>query len=261
MMMFDRREFLLVAISGLAQCAICRGAHATFEGQLGCCILPNSGGDFAISYGNQPQQEPTIDDFLATMTTQSGLGKDFERDLGRVLSGLSKLFHVTPGFGFYDDSISKNAFAINKRKILGTKGTVAFGHQLLSEQMAIDENGISMAAICAHEFGHIYQYTSGFYDRITESLPSYCVELHADYLAGIFLRYFKDERPNVNVETAGIAWEEMGSADFINPGSHGTQKQRLSSIEQGFKDAADHISVDKGARLGLKFVSRYSTLQ
>src|SRR6185369_17756324 len=129
------------------------------------------------------------------MSEGSGLGRDFERELGHVLSGLSRLFQVNPGFGFYDDTASMNAFAINRRKIAGTRGTVAFGRHLLSEEMDVDPYGISVAAISAHEFAHIYQYSSGFYDRIKSEQKPFCVELHADYLAGFFLRYFKDERP------------------------------------------------------------------
>ncbi len=254
--MISRRGFLEGALAALAL-APC--AHARPGKVRGCCILPARAAAFDVA-GNAPAPaEPDLDGLFASLTLDSGHGEAFEKALGSLLVMMSATFRVTPDFAFFDDRASPNALAVNRGWTAGREGTVAFGLNLLRQHLFLDPQGASAAAIAAHEFGHIFQYKSGFYDAIDRSgLPQHAPELHADYLAGAFLRRLVSERPEFPVIRVGQAWEAMGVSDFSNPGTHGTAKARLESIQAGYAEAGAHEGRDatRAAADGMRHLRR-----
>lgn len=228
-----RRDFIRFA-AGLCVAAHGFPALAGGGGSRGCCIVPaNANGAYRELF-NAPPSKAAQSPWRRRLSTDSGVSPAFERKLGGVLADISRQFEVVPGFAFYDDEDSPNAIAIDKAVIQTTKGTVAFGRRLLREQLAIDSQGISIAAISAHEFAHVFQYQSGFFDRIEREYPRHIIELQADFLAGVYLRHFEQTRQNISLQGVGRAWEEMGETRFTKRSTHGTTEMRLDAIQEGY---------------------------
>lgn len=224
----DRRRFVQHAAAALV-CAPPSMAHA--DSLRGCCILPDNA---QAAYRTLFNKKPTGAAWERRLSTSSGISQPFEAALGEVLADMSGQFGVVPGFGFYDDLGQSNAVALDKSVVRNTSGMIAFGRTMLRKQLALDPAGISVAAICAHEFGHIYQYSSGFYDEIKARYPMHIIELHADFMAGAYLHHFEQSRPSISLQRVGEAWEEMGSSRFTAASTHGTSAMRLDAIQAGY---------------------------
>ena len=172
------------------------------------------------------------------LITSSG-NADLDHYLGRALVRLAGQFEIYPGFGFYDDSNHNNALAVRETKIPGTEGTVIFGVHLFRNALHDShDQGVAVIAVCAHEFGHIFQYNSGYYDKLTTGVGAHTVkliELHADYLAGYYLAGRKAAYPDLDLQGAGALFDRLGDTQFNDPTHHGTSAQRVAAIEAGFK--------------------------
>jgi hypothetical protein len=178
--------------------------------------------------------------------------------LGRALLGLAKTFKVSPGFAFYEDGRSPNAFATPSSLLPNGTGTVLMGEHLFVAQMARDDAGMTVIAICAHEFGHIHQIQSGYQDDLL-SLDKTVrpIELHADFLAGFFLALRKREHPELGLRAVGETFYGMGDTDFNAPQHHGTAQERIAAITAGFDLGHGSVDdVDQAAKAGLEFVRR-----
>jgi hypothetical protein len=159
-----------------------------------------------------------------------------DRYLGRALVRIATSFQVRPGFGFIDDSAAENAYATPETRIDGTTGTVLMGTNLFHRVMAsFDDAGVAVLAVCAHEFGHIYQFGSGW-DRTMGAMDLTVrpVELHADFLAGYFLATRKADLPDLNLQGAGRLIDSLGDTAFNDHGHHGTPQERVAAIEGGY---------------------------
>lgn len=250
----SRRCVLLSALAALSAAA----ARPAIGGRLqtqGCFIAPEEFRNLTV-YNKPPASSKG--DVRDIPIIGSSRDDTFDKALGRVLVKLSGEFGVAPGFGYYDDSSGFNALATPLTRIPETEGTVLFGMGMLNKLMAGDDGDIAVLAVCAHEFGHIVQYQTREKDRIESRLPGYCVELHADFLAGYFLRLFRMERPNIGVQGVGQAWEGLGSSDFNHPGTHGTSRQRVTAIESGYFHAEEAgRGLDRALSEAFGHVSRY----
>ncbi len=226
----DRRRFIALSAALLAGGV---GGHAHASGLRGCCILPaNASSAYRQTFNKRPT-DPDKAAWERRLGDASGISPGFESALGELLVDMSRQFTVRPGFAFYDDGASPNAMAIDKTVVRRTNGMIAFGRTMLRKQLQIDGQGISVAAICAHEFAHIYQYQSGFYSEIEDRYPSHIIELHADFLAGAYLHRMEQTRP-ISLNGVGRAWEEMGDSRFTRASTHGSSAMRLDSIQAGY---------------------------
>jgi hypothetical protein len=217
-------------------CCLCHrlyGANGT-QGMLGSEI---AGGDIVRSTG-----DAETDHFL-----------------GMALVRLATTFKVTPGFGFYDDRDSPNAFANQKTLLETGPGTVLMGKKFFAQQMAQDDDaGLTVIAILAHEFGHIVQMQRGYGDVLERmdrtQMP---LELHADFLAGFYLAGRKAEHPNLNLQTVGAVFNSLGDTDFNGRQHHGTPEQRTIAITAGYNQGKTGThDVDDAAQSGVAFVQR-----
>src|SRR5262249_20329271 len=96
-----------------------------------------------------------------TMIAKSG-EREFDFALAQMLCRLAETFQVLPGFAFYDNSASPNCYATNRKRLERADGTVLIGLQYLKNCLAQPESpDANVAAVCAHEFGHIAQYKLG----------------------------------------------------------------------------------------------------
>jgi hypothetical protein len=191
----------------------------------------------------------------------NSLDANFLTALGQILVGLSNIYGERPSFEFYDDADRPNAKASTRtlREVPGTKGSVVFGVTMLQRFLAAEGGDMAIFAVCAHEFGHIYQFHNDWHQKISNQLPDYCVELHADYLAGFCMGHYTKAYPSVRIREVGPAWEKLGSSGFNNPGTHGTSKQRLDAIEAGYflVDRWSDATVADAAAEGFEHVQRY----
>ena len=229
----SRRDIIAAAFAALSfTCGLNLTAKAAYRSRTGCCIAPMDFGLLATSLNDPPSQ---FDIETSPIIGSSGRGDDFDFALGEVLAMLAGFFNIRPGFGFYDDSSGYNALAAQVNRVPKTQNTVVFGLGLLNKFLDRQHGEFAIVAVCAHEFAHILQYETGEYTRVKNSLPSeYCVELHADFLAGFFMGAFEKARPATRLWGVGNAWRELGSSDFNKPGTHGTSEQRIRAIEGGY---------------------------
>jgi hypothetical protein len=254
-----RRTALLgLGAAALAGRACPCAAAAGYRSRGGCYVAPE---EFQrVLAGNLPpakakewdvERDPILND--------SGRGRAFEAALGDLLVFMSTTYGVRPGFGFYDDVAGMNALATPYTRIARTRGTVVFGRRLLGHLLDGDGD-IAVAAVCAHELAHILQFDRDDHRRLQASLPGYCTELHADFLAGAFLHRLEADRPSIDLLGAGRAWSRLGSSDFNDPKSHGTSRQRVAAIEAGYFTARDRpgAGMTDLAEAGFEHVHAYA---
>lgn len=173
------------------------------------------------------------------------------------LGNLADSFELLPGFGFFDDSQGENAFATTETLIPNTRGTVVFGKGLLSRELNSHTwGGLAVAGIMAHEFGHIYQYQSGYYQRLTKPYSTKkFLELHADYLAGYYLGLKRLRSGEIDIKIFADSLYIMGDTHFNSRDHHGTPKERMKMMIEGYKKGlANDSTIHQAAKLGFNLV-------
>jgi hypothetical protein len=191
------------------------------------------------------------------LLTTSG-NSDLDRSINLELSHVAETFNVLPGFGFYDDSDSPNAFALDEDLIVNTKGTVIFGKQLLSDELAQQSwGGLAVAGFIAHEFGHIFQYQSKFYSLLTQAQSTdRLLELHADYLAGYYLGLKRLRSGEMDIKAFLDSLYLMGDTDFNSPEHHGTPIEREQVMLAGYKiGLTNNNNIQQVAEMGMNLIA------
>jgi hypothetical protein len=179
--------------------------------------------------------------------------------LGVALRRLALTFDVRPGFGFYDDRRAPNAFATARSVFAGSDGTVLMGLILFSHFIRqSNDDGMTIIAICAHEFGHIYQLTKEYYAPLQAlELTDRPIELHADFLAGYFLAQRKKDHSDLELRRVGEAFYKMGDTNFNNPKHHGTSDERIAAIAAGYQfGRGSSVDIEAAAKAGFETVGR-----
>ena len=198
----SRRTFL--------QCSLSALILGDLTGRASSAVLTEACAWNATDPGNYPRRS-TSDN------------PDLDRALIVELKRIIETIPVNPGFQFIEEE-SPNAFAIKESLISGTSGTVLIGLKLLNVLLKNIQGGVSVAGVCAHECGHIYQYFSDFYDRLNGS-NKIRLELHADCLAGFYMGKRKDITAD-QVKLFGKTLYSFGGYDYGNPKFHGSGGQR-----------------------------------
>ena len=184
--------------------------------------------------------------------------REFDYALAQTLSGLTDTFDVLPGFAYYYYLAAENAYATAARRMGHADGTVLFGrrflHTLLSQPADAD---VSVAAICAHEFGHIAQFKHGLVDSLLSGARTIKrAELHADFLAGYYAGSRKRQRPDYPVTAFAAALSNLKSSNAAAL-AHGSARERASAIALGFQTSyRDRRSFADAVRIGLDHVRR-----
>lgn len=217
----SRREVILVALAALQM-----------EARPTCAQgLRSSAGCF-VAYNAPPQGSSTADPCDGLINTSGD--EQFDQELRRGRDQIESEFEVRPRFYYYSGG---NAWASSKRCDKGSDGTVRFGLELLREVQMIRHSMAAALAICAHEYAHIYQFGHiELYRRLQNNLPSFCRELHADFMAGYFLRLYRNVNPSINEEVVRQQFESMGGSmsDYIPEDFHGTKQQRCKAVVAGY---------------------------
>jgi hypothetical protein len=176
-----------------------------------------------------------------------------DRALIAELKRILETFQVNPGFQFIQEE-SPNAFAIRASLIPGTNGTVLIGLKLLNLLLQDAQGGVSVAGVCAHECGHIYQYFSDSYDRLSGSSTVY-LELHADLLAGYYMGKRKDLTDN-QIKLFEQTLIRYSRYDYGDPKFHGGGGQRAAAVDRGYRLACEGASFLQAASDGELYVKK-----
>lgn len=263
--MLTKRGFLIGGCAMAAQATLPASAQTPVietmpADAFGCGVTTKKletleGGGWLRSVGE------TLDNRI---TTYDRSGDDlFDRMLARALVMMTEAFTVFPAFRYYDDADGKNAMATHhclsaydgKR----CDGTVVFGARLAMELRPLPAGDAAILAICAHEFGHILAFKRDLrWELVNAGLkvrPNF--ELHADFMAGFFLRRYVRDFPTLDVRGVARAWLRMGSSDFTDPFWHGTNEMRRESIEAGYylPDRAPRLSIMAAHNAGVRFLA------
>lgn len=214
--------------------------------------------------GDLPKLGLTTQDFSAlssaSISSNSTGVPEMDRALGRALVRIAKAFDVNPSFAFLDDEQAPNAYASAETSLPGTWGTVVFGRRLFREQMArYKDNGMSVLAIVAHEFGHIVQFSRNLSGDLRGREPTVRkIELHADFLSGWYLGTRKKVDKSITLWASGDTFNRIGDYQYNAPQHHGTPAQRVAAAEAGFSLGSREttVSIDEAVEAGRRFVGR-----
>jgi hypothetical protein len=245
----NRRSLLSAGLGTVALSIVASPAWAQRPAVGGCALCPCAGYAFG---GNGPNVPPRI-------ATSSG-DAETDRFLGRALARLASTFQVSPGFAFFDDGNSPNAFASSETLVGNGPGTVLMGMRLFSHLMARRDNGIAVIGVCAHEFAHIHQMSGGYRGRLASLHATVKpVELHADFLAGYYMARRKAEHPGLDLRMLALELYKRGDTEFTSRQHHGTPDERLGALSAGYGFGKEgNRDIAQAADAGLQFVKRSS---
>jgi hypothetical protein len=249
-----RRDVLQVLSCGLCLPALAFAQESA--GQFDAPLLESLGcalddGQVAV-LSNHSRSFSAISDTLIESSGDAVI----DARLGRALVRLAQAFGQRPGFGFYDDSRGKNAYAARRSIIPGTWGTVFYGKNMFEEIMQkADDGGMAALTIVAHEFAHIAQFKAKADRKLMEDQTTVKrVELHADYLAGWYLGTLRRAEPRLKLWSAGKTIYEIGDENFNDPNHHGTPDERVAASEKGYALGVEGVPFTNAFDRGIEYV-------
>ena len=245
--MFSRREVVAGGTLTLLLRRLRLRRPRARRNTFGCCLASQdvdavypAGTDTRVFFtGNEP------------MIPRSG-DRDFDYALAQTLGKLSDTFGVLPGFAYYDDDDSNNAYATERTRLNRADGTVLMGINLQRRLRAgHDHPDVAVAAVCSHEFGHILQYRHRLIARVNAGQPTVKrSELQADYFAGYFAGLRKKERPSYPAAVVAATQSDFGDNNFNRrtPSRHRGRTRRGGGarLQRGVPRRQEPRSGDRG---------------
>ncbi len=210
-------------------------AGALFPASTGCSLSLHSA-------ANGESEQLSLSNTTGIIALDAGITNE--------LQYLKRLFTVQPGFFMLHEGQHGNAFAT--REILGghnfPHGTVVFGLTLMREEYAaagqMGRFDHAMAAIMAHEWGHILQFR-----KLKSHPPGKAMELQADALAGWYMGVrsvqLRIYGSTVDIQTAMRSVFNKGDYAFNDPRHHGTPDERLKMFQMGLDAGYSMKSLSK----------------
>jgi hypothetical protein len=132
-------------------------------------------------------------------------------------------------------------------------GTLVLGTQLLDQLGQKSLNHIT--AVLAHETAHQFQITHGLIQLLTklDANRVKCIELHADYMAGGFMRW-RAAYMNVDPVTLADSFFDLGDSFVHEYDHHGLFQERYVAFASGYSRL--YKDVYTNASTGMKYVSQ-----
>lgn len=254
--LIKRRQLLQYGASGAAFTSLISPnfVRATKAGtglpMAGCCLM--HGGESLVSQSRLSR----IDNSSANVD-KSGNPR-LDRSLGYLLADLASKFKVRPGFGYFDDRGSPNALALPDSRLSASTGTVLFGREMMSTHINNANGDMFIMGICAHEFAHIVQFFSGYYERLSKGQQTKkLVELHADFLSGYYIGLRKINYASAELISLGRTWESIGDSSYTDPQHHGTPEERLQAVENGYRFARERpeFGIKEACEVGARYLN------
>jgi hypothetical protein len=254
--MVERRQLLLGGTFGAIlnlRCSCPATAKPARHNDIFGCMLPDREARSIFDSAPETRLFITGDE---PMIPRSG-DRDFDLALAQTLAMISSLFQVTPGFAYYDDYDGANDFATPRARLNGANGTVLFGQTLLERlRRGTESPEVSVASVCAHEFGHILQYKHRLTDRLSAGqTTTKRAELQADFFAGYFAGARKRQKPDFPAAVFAVTQHNFGDENYNKPSHHGTPDERASAIVNGFQCSfRDRHSLSEAIEIGTRYV-------
>lgn len=254
--MWTRRETIFGGALSILWGTSATCAHAQIGGHpVQGCMLPDPAANILLNRSAPAWLSLSGNE---EMFPKSG-DKDFDFALAHTLSAMSETLQALPGFCYFDDSEGMNAYATNRVKLNRGDGTVLFGQRLLRRLMGQREHpDVSVAAVCAHEFGHILQYKRGLTQIVGAGQPTVKrVELQADFFAGYFAGVRKLARPQYPAAVYALTQYNFGDNMVNSPKHHGRPDERAAAIVQGFEAGfRQRRTLDQAIGISINYVQR-----
>ncbi len=184
-----------------------------------------------------------------------------DRLMAIEMLAIQSRFHVAPRFFYFDDGANHNAFwtprTFGKSIVQAERrqfGSVAFGKNLLAGELrstpSTGRKNTTIAAILAHECGHMLQY-----DKRSRLSPAQN-ELQADFLAGWSTRCEKRHgNPDLDEGHVFVAFYKLGDEGIYNIQHHGLKKERCAAFLAGFD--VEHDDVEVAYVQGAEYVKNF----
>lgn len=118
-------------------------------------------------------------------------------------------------------------------------GYIVLGKPFLDSLRNASGGHLILTALLAHENAHVFQYRSGYFDRLVDQGGYFAkmLELHADYMAGAMLANMGIVVPLDPAELQRLIWG-FGDNRFENKlHHHGTPAERAIIFSHGMRDA------------------------
>jgi hypothetical protein len=251
MSIMSRRKFLHSTAALLAAPAMAHAlpVKAPMFASCGCCLSRRQAALLGPTAAAKLDVKP--EDLIASSGDATT-----DRYLGMALLRMATVFKVSPGFAFIDGPKADNAFATPTTLAQGGPGTVLMGRDTFVKEMRNDESGMTVVAICAHEYGHIHQFMNGYHDDLAELDKTVrTIELHADFLAGFFLATRKQDYPDLSMFKVGESFFNLGDTDFNGRNHHGTSEERIAAVTAGFDlGKSGTRDIEQVAKAGIAYV-------
>lgn len=242
---------------GLAACACPCLARSAGAIESPGCVLTDADGEKLYPHGTATA---SVQSFTGrdTIIARSG-DRDFDLALAQTLFKLSKALDVSPGFAFYDDHDGFNAYATRVVRLNGADGTVLFGEGFLRQLRRGKESPeVAVAAVCAHEFGHILQFKHKLAARVRNGDSTVKrTELQADFFSGYFAGLRKKERPSYPAAVGALAQYNVGDNRVNSPQHHGTREERGAAFVRGYDVAyRESKPLGEAIQISINYASR-----
>jgi hypothetical protein len=240
MFALHRRAFLQASAAcacGLYLPAAAHGQPASLREVKGCRLTSR---DQGLLSGRGLKLGASFEEVAETGGRRTTGSPEMDRALDRAIKRLADTFGVFPGFGFFNDEPYKNAYALDYTlpELPHTKGTVVYGDLMFSYLMGVDPTGTAVMWVMAHEFAHIWLYSTGDLGKLGpegEPRSTKRMELHADYLAGFYVGQRQRANRSISLYKTGSEIWKIGDKNYDDPAHHGTAPERLAAAESGFK--------------------------
>ena len=252
-----QRRQLLKGLAGLTTLAIAAQTPLTLAQPVtevqshGCALVNNAASQKLIDASRMLGQSGSHGELNSSGDLR------FDHLLGIMLVDLSKHFAVRPSFNLFDDGNSPNAFA-QQGNNPNDHGIVLLGENMLNHAMR-QENDLFIMGICAHEFGHIVQYRSGYYEQLARgNRTKKLTELHADFLSGYYIGIRNSNYSSRELYSLGQTWETLGDSAYTSHEHHGTPDERLAAIEAGFRFAHERpeFNINGANEVGARYLRK-----
>ena len=136
---------------------------------------------------------------------------------------------------------------------LGREGTLVIGTDFIGGIAELSLNHVT--AILAHETAHRFQSAYNLLDKLTMADQNRvkCIELHADFMAGGFMRH-RAEYMKVKPDDLAAIFLDLGDEAVHDYDHHGLGPERYVAFAAGFGRL--YADVYENATTGMFYVSR-----
>jgi hypothetical protein len=248
----NRRQFLA---QGIAVGGLCCNLHAQplSRPKIYGCVLPVPQAGSFLDHSSNSRIFATGQEEIIS---KSG-DPLFDTALAQTLAHIATVFEVLPGFAYYEDDESKNAYATEAARLRNADGTVLFGTNLLKSILSTKESpDAAVTAVCAHEFGHILQMKHRLDKQFTADSTVKRAELQADFFAGYYAGLRKRSRKNYPAAVFALTQFNMGDDRTTFEGHHGKPYERGQAVSAGFESSYNqNLSLSEAIEASKRFVT------